>query len=128
MAEGHRGTAACFIDHRNGVAAIIFAWRKGALGFDTAARYSSGYKDVRNSLLNGRRVSSQVLVDMQVMLDLDAMGPGSSLLQGLTLAAGTRNIFDREPPFAEVNIAEGYDASQSSLLQRFWYVHLSKRL
>jgi iron complex outermembrane receptor protein len=104
------------------------AWRKGALGFDTAARYSSGYKDVRNSTLNGRRVSSQVLVDIQVMVDLDAIGPESSLLQGLTLAAGARNIFDRAPPFSEVNIAEGYDASQSSLLQRFWYVHLSKRL
>jgi hypothetical protein len=78
--------------------------------------------------LNGRRVSSQVLVDMQAMLDLDAMGPESSLLRGLTLAAGARNIFDREAPFSEVNIAEGYDASQSSLLQRFWYVHLAKRL
>lgn len=65
---------------------------------------------------------------MQVMLDLDAMAPESPLLQGLTLAAGARNILDRAPPFSEVNIAEGYDASQSSLLQRFWYVHLAKRL
>jgi hypothetical protein len=65
---------------------------------------------------------------MQVMFDLDAMAPESALLQGLTLAAGAKNAFDREPPFSEVNIADGYDASQSSLLQRFWYVHLAKRL
>lgn len=39
---------------------------------------------------------------------------------------GVDNIFDEEPPFAAGAIADGYDDSTYAIINRFWYLRLSK--
>ena len=41
--------------------------------------------------------------------------------------AGALNLFDAQPPFAEVGFLAGYDGSQADLRQRFWYLKLAKK-
>lgn len=99
-------------------------WKLGNLGTSTTATFVPSYQDA--DLWTGpldRRIGSQTLVDIQSWIDLG----GLDLLEGSTLTLGARNVFDRQPDFANAGASAGYDMSQSTLTGRFVYLRLGKR-
>jgi hypothetical protein len=76
---------------------------------------------------NGRRIDSQTVVDVQLLLDLGDLAGEQSAWKGFELRAGTFNLFNVEAPFAEVTGPIGYDWSQGDLRRRFAYVKLAKK-
>lgn len=109
-----------------GVASL--KWSRGPLGMTSAVRYIPSYEDV--DVLGGRSGSSVdplTLVDLQLSLDLGDMALPGSVWSDFEIRVGALNLFDAQPPFAEVGFLAGYDASQSDLRQRFWYLKLAKK-
>lgn len=109
-------------------AAASMSWNRGAFGVHSAMRYVPSYDDV--DLLGSRtggKVDAQMIVDAQVSWDLGRMAAGRSPWNGFEVRAGAFNLFDAEPPFAEVGWLAGFDTSQGDLRQRFAYVKLAKR-
>jgi iron complex outermembrane recepter protein len=106
-------------------AVATIGWQPSALKLSATARFVSSYDDTAGYALTGRKVPSQTLVDIQGSLDFD--DAAGSLLEGCKLTAGVMNLFDKEPPFSEVNQVYGHDWSQGDLRQRFGYVRLSKQ-
>jgi iron complex outermembrane recepter protein len=104
------------------------AWRHEWMGASATARYVHGYDDAIFGLgPTGRRVASQTLVDTQASVDFGRMRSGhSSWLENLRLTAGIANLFDKEPPFAELFFDAGYDYTQADLIGRTGYLNLSK--
>jgi iron complex outermembrane recepter protein len=103
-------------------------WSGKALSATTTARFVSAYRDF-NPLTdrpNGRRVPSQLIVDVQASLLLDRFVEANSPLLGLRISAGITNVFDKRAPFAEVGFDQGYDTSQGDLKGRFGYIRLTK--
>ncbi|HEV8330222.1 MAG TPA: TonB-dependent receptor [Steroidobacteraceae bacterium] len=103
-------------------------WSRGGLSAAGTLRYVPSYDDV--DLLgnrNGRRVSSQTLIDAQLVLDLGDMLGEQSIWADSEVRLGVLNLLDVEPPFAEVDWLNGYDLSQGDLRQRFAYLKLAKR-
>jgi len=101
-------------------------WQRGALGATTYVRFIPSYNDTLNGVRNGRRISSQTFLDLQLSLDLGQLIDDSALLRGLKFTAGAINAFNQEPHFAEVGAVQGYDTSQGDLKGRFWYLRLGK--
>jgi iron complex outermembrane recepter protein len=109
-------------------AVVRLSWDRGGLGLHTAMRYVPSYDDV--DLLgnrNNRKIESEMIVDAQVSLDLGVMLGEQSPWNGFEIRAGAFNLFDSEPPFAEVGWLSGYDTSQGDLRQRFAYVKVAKK-
>jgi iron complex outermembrane recepter protein len=75
------------------------------------ARHYSGYKDY--SIVEGaatkRRIRDQTLFDIKTTLDIG---------NHLTLSVGAHNVFNKQPPFAEIGGWEGFDHSQGDLVGR----------
>jgi iron complex outermembrane receptor protein len=95
----------------------------GRYGVSTTATYVPAYRD---SDLQGpldRYISAQLLVDLQASVNLE----GNDLIEGSTVTIGARNLFDREPDFANVGMSLGYDISQTELTRRFIYLRVGKR-
>ena len=104
------------------------AWSLRGLSLSTTVRHTPHYWDVNDlGQVTGRRVSSQTLVDAQASLELDAVFGTDAAWSGWKVAAGAANLFDQEPPFAEVFGAAGHDLNQGDLRERFGYIKLSKR-
>lgn len=100
------------------------AWKFGDYGVSSTATFVPSYQDAdfwTGPL--GRRIGSQTLIDLQAWI---ALG-GIDLLEGSTLTLGARNLFDRQPAFANAGASAGYDMSQGTLTGRFLYVRLGKR-
>jgi iron complex outermembrane receptor protein len=109
-------------------AVASLSWTRQGLGITTAVRYVPSYDDVAFlSGRNGRQVASQAIVDAQLSVDLGEMVGGRSPWNGFELRAGAFNVFDDEPPFTEMALFAGYDATQGDLRQRFAYVKLAKK-
>lgn len=109
-----------------GVASL--KWSRGAFGLSSAVRYIPSYEDV--SAFGGRsarRIDPLTMVDLQLSLDLGEMASPESAWSDFEIRAGALNLFDAQPPFAEVGFLAGYDASQADLRQRFWYLKLAKK-
>ncbi len=97
-------------------------------GLTSAVRYVPSYDDV--DFLggrNGRKVASQAIVDAQLSVDLGKTVGEQSPWNGFEIRAGAFNLFDAEPPFAEVAGLLGYDTTQADLRQRFAYVKIAKK-
>ena len=108
------------------VAAI--RWNRGSIGASGALRYVPAYDDVDFlGSRNGRKVASQTVVDAQVSLSLGVMSGERSPWNGFEIRAGAVNLFNAEPPFAEVGGLAGYDATQADLKQRFAYLKVAKK-
>jgi iron complex outermembrane recepter protein len=103
-------------------------WSNGALSATAAARFVSSYRDFNffADRPNGRRVASQLIVDVQASLLLDPYVAGDSFWSAFRVSAGVTNLFDTRPAFAEVGTDQGYDTSQGDLKGRFGYVRLTK--
>jgi iron complex outermembrane recepter protein len=103
-------------------------WNRGGFGLSGALRYVPSYDDVQAfGGRNGRRVDAQGLLDLQASLDLGKFAPQESPWNDFEIRAGALNVFDSQPPFAEVGWLAGYDPTQADLRQRFWYVKLAKK-
>jgi len=108
-------------------AIFSLAWKRGAYGVTTSARYSPAYDDAIAGVRVGREIAAQTLVDLQGSYDFTRTVGPMSPLHGLKLTAGAANIFDSEPSFAEVGGASGFDLSQGDLKQRSYYMRLEKK-
>lgn len=104
------------------------AWNHQGLELSATARYIPSYDDVDTlGHRNGRTVRSQTLVDAQLSFDLQDIISEHSPWSGFEIRIGVFNLFNEEPPFAEVGWFSGYDSSQGDLKQRFAYLKLSKK-
>lgn len=99
-------------------------WSFGRIGLSTFARYVASYEDATPAGRTGRIIPSQTLVDAQFSLDLGELLGAAAPWKDFELRLGATNVFDKEPPFAEVGGLSGYDLSQGDLKQRFMYVKL----
>jgi iron complex outermembrane recepter protein len=110
----------------NAVATID--WSQGGFGLSGAMRYVPSYEDVDFlGNRNGRSVPSQAIVDAQLSFDLgEAIGKRSPW-NGFEIRAGAFNLFNAQPPFAEVGGLLGYDTTQADLKQRFAYLKVAKK-
>lgn len=93
------------------------AWSKGKFGAGLTGHYKSGYQDYSGDgaeVLN-HRVSSYTTWDTYGSYEA---------MQGLTLTAGLRNLFDREPPlsYQTSNFQGGYDPRYTDPTGRTVYV------
>lgn len=110
-------------------AAATLGWNHGGIGISSAMRYVPSYDDVNFFLgtRNGRKVDSQTTVDVQLSVDLGYMAGERSPWRGFEIRAGAFNLFDTEPPFAEVDGPAGFDLTQADLRQRFAYLKVAKK-
>jgi iron complex outermembrane receptor protein len=86
-------------------------WSKDKFGAGLTARYKTGYQDQDET----NHVPSFTTFD----------GYGSwQAIKGLTLTAGVRNIFDREPPlsYQTATFQSGYDPRYADAMGRTFYV------
>ncbi len=79
------------------------------------AHYKTGYQDAANDYVPDNKVSSYTTFDSYVSWKAYA---------GLTLTAGARNMFDREPPisYQEQTFQAGYDPRYADAIGRTYYV------
>jgi iron complex outermembrane receptor protein len=109
-------------------AVASISWSRRGFGLSSAVRYAPSYEDVDFlGRRNGRRVDSHTIVDAQLSLDLGDMVRERSPWNGFEVRAGAFNLFNTEPPFAEVVGPAGFDQSQAQLKQRFAYVKIAKK-
>jgi hypothetical protein len=102
-------------------------WSLRGISLAATGRYTPGYDDARTFTgPNGRRVSSQTLLDLQGSVDFDRFfSERSTWMSGLKLTAGVTNVLNAEPRFSEITQGQGFDPSQGDLRQRFAYLRLS---
>jgi len=90
-------------------------WSKDKFGAGLTARYKTGYDDQVTSTYGAHHVPSYTTFD----------GYGSwQAIKGLTLTAGVRNLFDRDPPLSYQNAAfqSGYDPRYADPMGRTFYL------
>jgi len=93
---------------------LNMAWSKDKFGAGLTARYKSGYQDQITEDFGVNHVPSYTTFD----------GYGSwQVLKGLTLTAGVRNIFDRDPPlsYQSGTFQAGYDPRYADPMGRTFY-------
>lgn len=98
-------------------------WAYAFAELQVVGRYIPMYEDFGVSP-TGRNIPAQALLDAQITIDMDRFALGSTLLPRSKIALGAQNLFDYEPPFAEVGGWDGFDRSQGDLQQRFIYLRL----
>jgi iron complex outermembrane recepter protein len=103
-------------------------WSGKAWSATTMARFVSSYSDlsVFTDRPNGRRVPSQLIVDVQASLLFNPYVEAGSPWLDLRISAGVTNLFDKHAAFAEVGTDSGYDLTQGDLKGRFGYIRLTK--
>jgi iron complex outermembrane receptor protein len=102
------------------------AWERGPLGLAASANWIPAYRDANLLGPINRQIGSQTLVDVSATLRLEEWLGEASFWSGIRVEAGCRNVFDKEPEFAEIGFNYGFDPSQSDLTQRFGFVRVSK--
>lgn len=102
------------------------AWERGGMGLSTTLDWRPPYLDANATGVIDRRLPTRTLVDVQGTLALDRLLPPGKLWDDLKLQLGVKNVFDEQPPFAEIGYAIGFDSSQGDLVGRFGYLKLSK--
>jgi iron complex outermembrane recepter protein len=103
------------------------AWKSDRFGASTTATFTPSYRDADLTMRGplDRRISSQILLDLQAWIGLSLQG--ESLFDGSRFTLGARNVFDAAPEFANVGSILGYDYSQTELTGRFMYLRFSKQ-
>lgn len=109
-------------------ALATIGWNRRGIGLTGTMRYVPSYDDVDFlGTRNGRNVDCQTIVDAQLSLNLGDMVGEHSPWNDIEVRAGALNIFNAQPPFADVAGPEGLDRSQAELKQRFAYVKVAKK-
>lgn len=109
-------------------AVATISWSRHGFGVSGAARYVPSYDDVDFlGNRNGRKVASQTTIDAQMSVDLGEAVAERSPWNGFEIRAGAFNLFNSQPPFAEVGAFAGYDTTESDLKQRFAYLKVAKK-
>lgn len=108
-------------------AVATVGWSHRGWGLSGAVRHVPSYADVDfNGRPNRRTIASQTIVDLQLSVDLGERAGERSPWTGFVIRAGAFNLFDAEPPFAEVGVLAGFDTTQADLRQRFAYLKIAK--
>lgn len=102
------------------------AWERGGLGVSTTLDWRPPYMDANSTGVTDRRLPARMLVDLQGTLALEQLLPPGRLWDDFKLQIGVKNVFDEQPPFAEIGYAIGFDSSQGDLAGRYGYLKLSK--
>jgi len=102
------------------------AWERGGLGLSTTLDWRPPYMDASATKVTDRRLPARLLVDLQGSLALEQLLPPGRVWDDLKLQIGVKNVFDEQPPFAEIGYQNGFDTSQGDLAGRFGYLKLSK--
>jgi iron complex outermembrane receptor protein len=91
-----------------------FTWSRGPWGFLLVNRHKSGYVDQSHA----RRVGTYSIYDAS----LSYTG-----IKNLTVTAGVRNVFDRDPPFTDqgTTFQYGYDPRFTDPLGRTWWARVA---
>lgn len=103
-----------------------FGWKRGGLGLSTTLDWRPAYMDANATGLTGRKLPARTLVDLQGTLEFDRLLPPGKLWDDFKLQLGVKNVFDEQPPYAEIGYAIGFDTSQGDLAGRMGYLKLSK--
>jgi iron complex outermembrane recepter protein len=89
-----------------------------AFSINAALNYSGDYKDTLVSPV--RKIRSNETVDLSASYKFADAGPA----KGTALSLSVRNLFDRDPPFA--NVVGGFDLANASPLGRVVAVQIAK--
>lgn len=100
------------------------AWRSGDWAASIAVNYTDDYTNT--AITPNRKIDAWVTVDARVSYDLAGLAERFRVARGLTVAVSATNLFDEDPPFAELN-GMGFDARNHSALGRFVAVDITKR-
>jgi iron complex outermembrane receptor protein len=101
-------------------------WERGGWGLSTTLDWRPPYMDANATRVTDRRLPARLLVDLQGSLALEQLLPPGRLWDDFKLQIGVKNVFDEQPPFAEIGYQNGFDTSQGDLAGRFGYLKLSK--
>jgi len=71
-----------------------------------------------------QRVSAYTTIDLTLGYDFSAMG---GALNGLSLSVSAVNLFDRDPPFAAVNLSQVFDSTVANPIGRLVSLTLRKK-
>jgi iron complex outermembrane receptor protein len=95
-------------------------WSSDGASLEVTVNYVDSYKN--NLVTPVQKVSAFTTFDAHLGYELQA---SSGLLRGLEFTVDAVNVFDRRPPF--VNIQNGFDVGQASALGRFVSFGISKK-
>ena len=105
------------------------AWRKGGWSISWTGRYLDQYwlyRDRRYHAVQGsNRVPSEILHDVVVTYDAEDRLWGSSVLSGVRVTVGARNVFDKEPRFYALDADAVSDPRSDPRMARY-YIKVSK--
>jgi len=102
-------------------------WSIAGYGLAPTVRYISSYDDTSTlNVKSGTTVASQTLLDLQGTLDFQRAVGETPWTKGLMLRVGALNILNKQPPFALVGGAQGYDPTEGNLRERFVYGSIQK--
>ena len=95
-------------------------WSSGAHNIDILGHYISGYKNDRAGITNAR-IKSFNTYDVQYRVDLGEL----TGLDGTTLSVGANNVFDKDPPVAQLFL--GFDPMIHDPRGRVVYVGVNQK-
>lgn len=97
-------------------------WNNGDVHAALFGNYIGDYTDTFSD--PERKVGSWTTWDVDIGYDFSDRGPG--FLDGFTASVNVRNIFDRDPPFADLSFGVGFDPIAANPYGRFLAIQLSK--
>lgn len=97
-------------------------WRLGRFGAGLFATYVGAVNDANAFLADGTpfRIDDHFLMNAYVEYDV-----AKSPFQEMRFRLGVRNMFDKDPPFADEDF--GYLGELHSVLPRYWYANIRTR-
>ncbi len=96
-------------------------WRSGGAAATVNWNHVGPYRNINSSLVG--RIGAYDTFDLDIGYSFD--GDPHSFSRDLRLGVNVRNLFDRDPPYAD--LTNGYDPTYSSALGRIIAINLSKK-
>lgn len=97
-----------------------FGWSNNGVSASTTVRYLNSYRN--NLITPEEKVRGNVTVDLRLGYTVE---DGPRWLKGTSVDFQVSNVFDRDPPY--VNVQGGVDPSAASLIGRMFTVTLGKK-
>ncbi|MBP7703719.1 MAG: TonB-dependent receptor [Caulobacter sp.] len=100
------------------------SWRKGDASASLAVNYIDDFTNT--AITPNKTIDAWTTVDARVAYDFGGLSDRIGLAEGFTVALSVSNLFDEDPPFAELN-GIGFDGRNHSPLGRFIALDITKR-
>lgn len=120
-----------FVDRLNEVnyplrfrARAQIGWGNEAFNGTVFVNYANAYDNTVGTISPIQRVSAYTTIDLTLGYDFSAMG---GALNGLSLSVSAVNLFDRDPPFAAVNLSQVFDSTVANPIGRLVSLTLRKK-